>query len=102
MCACAATCQALKSKSKANAPSLSSYSYIHEKINSRASRQRRAVTERGNASRESWYDGEAAGFLSSLGYLQTHMTSTSRLIGNAKYRLFTSAQTCVRVCAHVS
>lgn len=37
MRASAVTCQALKPKSKANAPSLSSYSYIHEKINTRAS-----------------------------------------------------------------
>lgn len=31
--ACGVTCQVLKHKSTANAPSLSSYSYIHEKIN---------------------------------------------------------------------
>lgn len=50
---CAVICQALKPKSKANAPSISSYSYIHEKINTRAS-GRGGCWRRGRG----WYESE--------------------------------------------
>lgn len=93
MRACAVTCQALKPKSTANALSLSSYSYIHEKINTRA--EEGADGGGGGAGegvglRGSQYKSERQLVLSlPSAALQTHMMSASRLIGRAKQRLFT-------------